>query len=147
MAYGKEEQQILDADRVTVLLPELKDLKRVKLSGGEVLLCFEECLKIVSFCSEHQIETQINTNAVMEFEDKSGGSIAGRETTGVYQKEHKRRPWNNRFVLEQFLHSISCQDMEYEKLADYHVHAESLDFVNRFLNCGASYERIFIYDW
>lgn len=64
-AYGKDEQQVLDGDRVISLIRDLKDLKRVKLSGGEVLLYFEECLKIVSYCSEHQIETQINTNGTL----------------------------------------------------------------------------------
>ena len=44
------------------LIKDLPDLKRIKLSGGEVTLLFEDCLQIVKFCTSRGIESQINTN-------------------------------------------------------------------------------------
>ncbi len=62
-AYNRDEKEsILSAGQVIDLIKDLPDLKRIKLSGGEVTLLFEDCLRIVKFCSSRGIESQINTN-------------------------------------------------------------------------------------
>lgn len=64
-AYGKDENTFLDAEQVISLIKELSSLKRVKLSGGEVLLYYDECLRIIEFCSSRGIYTQINSNGTL----------------------------------------------------------------------------------
>src|SRR5262249_49571558 len=38
------------------------NLQRIKLSGGEVLIYFDECLAVVKYCTERGLQSQINTN-------------------------------------------------------------------------------------
>jgi MoaA/NifB/PqqE/SkfB family radical SAM enzyme len=64
-AYDLEERRILSARECIEVLSGLPHLERVKLSGGEVLLRFEECREIVRWCSERGLFTQINTNATL----------------------------------------------------------------------------------
>jgi MoaA/NifB/PqqE/SkfB family radical SAM enzyme len=61
-AYNRENKESLSAEVVIELIKELPDLKRIRLSGGEVTLLFDDCLRIVEFCTSKGIESQINTN-------------------------------------------------------------------------------------
>jgi MoaA/NifB/PqqE/SkfB family radical SAM enzyme len=61
-AYGKEMKDEFSAEDVIEIIRDLKDLKRVKLSGGEVLICFDTCVEIVKYCRQRGIEIQINSN-------------------------------------------------------------------------------------
>jgi MoaA/NifB/PqqE/SkfB family radical SAM enzyme len=61
-AYGKGMKDEFSAGEVIRVIDELPDLKRIKLSGGEVLICFETCVEIVKYCKQRGIEIQINSN-------------------------------------------------------------------------------------
>ena len=61
-AYDLKERKKLTAEDVVDMLGDLPDLQAVKLSGGEVLLDFDVCLRIVQWCSNRGIHSQINTN-------------------------------------------------------------------------------------
>lgn len=65
-AYNREDQKsLLTGRQVIELIQGLPDLKRVRLSGGEVTLFLNECLEVIEFCSSNGIETQVNTNGSM----------------------------------------------------------------------------------
>jgi len=61
-AYNRNDGQSINAKEVIRILGELPDLKRVRLSGGEVTLKFQDCVEIVSYCSSRGIQTQLNSN-------------------------------------------------------------------------------------
>ncbi|MGH8915337.1 MAG: radical SAM protein, partial [Acidimicrobiia bacterium] len=69
-AYDLREKQILSVEQLVATLERLPDLKRVKLSGGEVLLEFDICEGIVRWCSERGIDTQINSNGTLLDEER-----------------------------------------------------------------------------
>ncbi|MEJ8305673.1 radical SAM protein [Saccharibacillus sacchari] len=61
-AYRRNDGSKLSAEEAIRLIRELPTLKRVRLSGGEVTMRFEDCVKIVAYCTENGIATQLNTN-------------------------------------------------------------------------------------
>lgn len=62
-AYQRNDGQSINGKEIIRVLEEIPTLKRVRLSGGEVTLKFEDCLEVVSYCSSRGISTQLNTNA------------------------------------------------------------------------------------
>lgn len=62
-AYERNDGNSISGKEVTRLLEEIGTIRRVRLSGGEVTLKFQDCLEIVNYCSAHGIETQLNSNA------------------------------------------------------------------------------------
>lgn len=50
-AYKRNDGQSINGKEVIRILEELPGLKRVRLSGGEVTLKFQDCVEIVSYCS------------------------------------------------------------------------------------------------
>src|SRR5262245_36645882 len=58
-AYELNDRKFMSADRVIAILEDAPDLERVKLSGGEVLIYFEECRAVVEYCTERGLLTQI----------------------------------------------------------------------------------------
>lgn len=71
-AYNRNDGQSLDAKEVIRILEELPGLKRVRLSGGEVTLKFQDCIEVVSYCTERGLYTQLNTNASLLNEARIG---------------------------------------------------------------------------
>lgn len=69
-AFDLQERRVLSAEDVAATLAGLPDLERVKLSGGEVLMQFDICHDVVRYCTEHGIETQINTNGTLLSEER-----------------------------------------------------------------------------
>ncbi|MFL6164570.1 MAG: radical SAM protein [Jatrophihabitantaceae bacterium] len=69
-AYDLLERKILSVADVARVIDTLPDLERVKLSGGEVLLEFEICEGIISYCTEKGIQTQINSNGTVLTDEK-----------------------------------------------------------------------------
>jgi MoaA/NifB/PqqE/SkfB family radical SAM enzyme len=61
-AYNRNDGQSIKAKEVIRILDELPGLKRVRLSGGEVTLKFDDCVEIVNYCSSRGIQTQLNSN-------------------------------------------------------------------------------------
>ena len=62
-AYNrKDKESRMSADRVIEIISELPHLERIRLSGGEVTLLFDDCLKIVKYCTSRGVDSQINTN-------------------------------------------------------------------------------------
>jgi len=61
-AYNRNDGQSIKAKEVIQILDELPGLKRVRLSGGEVTLKFDDCVEIVNYCSSRGIQTQLNSN-------------------------------------------------------------------------------------
>ncbi|MEK5253791.1 radical SAM protein [Paenibacillus sp. FSL F4-0125] len=61
-AYNRNDGQSIKAKEVIRILEELPGLKRVRLSGGEVTLKFDDCVEIVNYCSSRGIQTQLNSN-------------------------------------------------------------------------------------
>ncbi|MFC3747803.1 radical SAM protein [Paenibacillus sp. GCM10012306] len=61
-AYNRNDGQSIDGKEVIRILEELPGLKRVRLSGGEVTLKFQDCVDIVAYCASRGIQTQLNSN-------------------------------------------------------------------------------------
>ena len=78
-AYNFNDRKFLTAESIFAILDDAPALKRVKLSGGEVLIYFDECVKVVEYCSARGIETQINTNGSLLNREK----IARLEDAGL----------------------------------------------------------------
>ncbi|MGL5087727.1 MAG: radical SAM protein [Clostridium sp.] len=68
--YKNKDSNKLDVEIIKNTISQLDDIKRIKLSGGEVTLYFTECLEIIKFCKEKGIKTQINTNGSLLDENK-----------------------------------------------------------------------------
>jgi len=62
-AYNRDDGQALDSREIIRILEGLPELKRVRLSGGEVTLKFRDCEEVVAYCASRNIATQLNTNA------------------------------------------------------------------------------------
>ncbi len=62
-AYNRNDGQSIKGKEVIRILEDLPNLKRVRLSGGEVTLKFEDCVEIVAYCKSRGILTQLNSNA------------------------------------------------------------------------------------
>lgn len=62
-AYQRDDGQSISGKEIIRILEEIPTLKRVRLSGGEVTLKFQDCLEVVSYCSSKGISTQLNSNA------------------------------------------------------------------------------------
>ncbi len=75
-AYHKNDKAVLTGDQVIEIIRQIPTLKRLKLSGGEVLLYFADCLKIIAYCAEKGIKTQINSN----------GSLLDQEQLGLLRQ-------------------------------------------------------------
>lgn len=71
-AYRRNDGQSIGGAEIIRVLEELPNLKRVRLSGGEVTLKFQDCLDVVSYCSSRGISTQLNTNASLLNEARIG---------------------------------------------------------------------------
>jgi MoaA/NifB/PqqE/SkfB family radical SAM enzyme len=61
-AYNEDRNSFMSASKIIDIISELTALKRIKLSGGEVTLYLDECIKIIEYCKARNIETQLNTN-------------------------------------------------------------------------------------
>ncbi|AJS57281.1 radical SAM protein [Paenibacillus sp. IHBB 10380] len=61
-AYHRNDGQSIDAKEIIRVLEELPKLKRVRLSGGEVTLKFQDCVEVVAYCASRGIQTQLNSN-------------------------------------------------------------------------------------
>lgn len=62
-AYERNDGNSISGEEVVRILKEVGTIRRVRLSGGEVTLKFQDCLKIVEYCAANDIETQLNSNA------------------------------------------------------------------------------------
>ncbi|MDT3426994.1 MoaA/NifB/PqqE/SkfB family radical SAM enzyme [Paenibacillus forsythiae] len=62
-AYNRNDGQSLEGKEIIRILEELPSLKRVRLSGGEVTLKYDDCLEVVAYCASRGIQTQLNSNA------------------------------------------------------------------------------------
>jgi MoaA/NifB/PqqE/SkfB family radical SAM enzyme len=58
-------KSLLPAETIIDKIKDLEHLKRVKLSGGEVTVHLDECIKVIEFCSSRGIKVQINTNGTL----------------------------------------------------------------------------------
>ncbi|MGF7048138.1 MoaA/NifB/PqqE/SkfB family radical SAM enzyme [Paenibacillus sp. DS2015] len=61
-AYQRNDGQSIDAQEIIRVIQEIPTLKRVRLSGGEVTLKFQDCVEVVAYCSARGIQTQLNSN-------------------------------------------------------------------------------------
>ncbi|MNB85485.1 molybdenum cofactor biosynthesis protein A [compost metagenome] len=71
-AYNRNDGQSLTGSEIITILEELPKLKRVRLSGGEVTLKYEDCVEVVSYCASRGISTQLNSNASLLNEERIG---------------------------------------------------------------------------
>ncbi|TDL67719.1 radical SAM protein [Paenibacillus amylolyticus] len=69
-AYNRDDGACIDSQEVIRIISELPRLKRVRLSGGEVTLKYQDCLEIVTYCAAHGIDTQLNSNASLLNEER-----------------------------------------------------------------------------
>lgn len=80
-AYNRNDGQSIKAKEVIRILDELPGLKRVRLSGGEVTLKFNDCVEIVAYCSSRGIQTQLNSNGSLLNADRIGQLVSAGLTT------------------------------------------------------------------
>jgi len=73
--YSLEGDEYISADDCIKIIKNLDYLERVKLSGGEVLIYFDECIKLLNYCRKKGIYTQINTN----------GSLLNKNKTNILE--------------------------------------------------------------
>lgn len=69
-AYQRNDGNSIDARKIIPLLEQLPSLKRVRLSGGEVTLKYEDCVEVVSYCAARGIQTQLNSNGSLLNEER-----------------------------------------------------------------------------
>lgn len=69
-AYKRNDGNSIDAKAVIKILDQLPSLKRVRLSGGEVTLKYEDCAEVVSYCASRGILTQLNSNGSLLNEER-----------------------------------------------------------------------------
>ncbi|WP_438431970.1 radical SAM protein [Gorillibacterium sp. sgz500922] len=69
-AYNRDDGQALDSREIIRILEGLPELKRVRLSGGEVTLKFRDCEEVVAYCASRGISTQLNSNASLLSESR-----------------------------------------------------------------------------
>ncbi|WP_313640786.1 radical SAM protein [Paenibacillus sp.] len=80
-AYNRNDGQNIKAKEVIRILEELPGLKRVRLSGGEVTLKFDDCVEIVNYCSSRGIQTQLNSNGSLLNAERIDQLVAAGLTT------------------------------------------------------------------
>ncbi|MEK5438722.1 MULTISPECIES: radical SAM protein [Paenibacillus] len=80
-AYNRNDGQSIKAKEVIRILEELPGLKRVRLSGGEVTLKFDDCVEIVNYCSSRGIQTQLNSNGSLLNAERIDQLVAAGLTT------------------------------------------------------------------
>ncbi|MDH6370405.1 MoaA/NifB/PqqE/SkfB family radical SAM enzyme [Paenibacillus sp. PastF-3] len=80
-AYNRNDGQSINSKEVIRILEELPDLKRVRLSGGEVTLKFDDCVEIVNYCSSRGIQTQLNSNGSLLNAERIDQLVAAGLTT------------------------------------------------------------------
>ncbi|MDQ0195715.1 radical SAM protein [Paenibacillus wynnii] len=80
-AYQRNDGQSINAKEVIRILGELPNLKRVRLSGGEVTLKFQDCVEIVTYCSSRGIQTQLNSNGSLLNAERIEELVAAGLTT------------------------------------------------------------------
>ena len=80
-AYQRNDGQSIKAAEVIRILEELPHLKRVRLSGGEVTLKFQDCVEIVAYCSSRGIQTQLNSNGSLLNAERIDELVAAGLTT------------------------------------------------------------------
>lgn len=80
-AYNRNDGQSIKAGEVIRILEELPGLKRVRLSGGEVTLKFQDCVEIVTYCSSRGIATQLNSNGSLLNAERIGQLVTAGLTT------------------------------------------------------------------
>ncbi|WP_410511877.1 radical SAM protein [Paenibacillus sp. BR2-3] len=80
-AYNRNDGQSLNASEVIRILGELPHLKRVRLSGGEVTLKFQDCVEIVAYCTSRGIQTQLNSNGSLLNAERIGQLVDAGLTT------------------------------------------------------------------
>lgn len=61
-AYQRNDGQSIRGMDVIKLLEELPHLRRVRLSGGEVTLKYQDVYEVVKYCGSRGIQTQLNSN-------------------------------------------------------------------------------------
>lgn len=80
-AYNRNDGQSINAKEVIRILDELPHLKRVRLSGGEVTLKYQDCVEIVQYCSSRGIQTQLNSNGSLLNAERIEQLVAAGLTT------------------------------------------------------------------
>jgi MoaA/NifB/PqqE/SkfB family radical SAM enzyme len=80
-AYNRNDGQSIKAKEVIRILEELPGLKRVRLSGGEVTLKFDDCVEIVAYCASRGIQTQLNSNGSLLNAERIGQLVSAGLTT------------------------------------------------------------------
>lgn len=80
-AYNRNDGQSIKAKEVIRILDELPGLKRVRLSGGEVTLKFDDCVEIVTYCASRGIQTQLNSNGSLLNAERIGQLVSAGLTT------------------------------------------------------------------
>ncbi|CAH1057018.1 radical SAM protein [Paenibacillus pseudetheri] len=80
-AYNRNDGQSIKAKEVIRILEELPGLKRVRLSGGEVTLKFDDCVEIVNYCPSRGIQTQLNSNGSLLNAERIGQLVKAGLTT------------------------------------------------------------------
>lgn len=69
-AYNRNDGQSLNAKEIIRILEDIPALKRVRLSGGEVTLKFQDCVEVVAYCASRGIQTQLNSNGSLLNEER-----------------------------------------------------------------------------
>jgi len=78
-AYELNDRSLMTSRRAIEILESVDTLQRVKLSGGEVLIYFDECVRLIEYCTERGLQTQVNSNGSLLNAEK----IARLETAGL----------------------------------------------------------------
>ncbi|MNW37105.1 Cyclic pyranopterin monophosphate synthase [compost metagenome] len=80
-AYERNDGNSINAKEIITLLEQLPSLKRVRLSGGEVTLKYDDCLEVVKYCASRGILTQLNFNGSLLNEKRIHQLVQGGLTT------------------------------------------------------------------
>lgn len=87
----KGEGDELSVEEIIKAIEKVKSLERVILSGGEVTLKFEDCIKMAKYCKTNKIEFQINTNGSLLNKQKINELVAAGMYTIHISLNHTTR--------------------------------------------------------
>ncbi|MEO3944096.1 radical SAM protein [Gorillibacterium sp. CAU 1737] len=128
-AYNRDDGQSLDSGEIIRILEGLPELKRVRLSGGEVTLNFKDCEEVVAYCSSRGIATQLNSNASLlsasriERLDK-----AGLTTLHVSYNYTDAAEWSSYYHLPESVHRKIQENLRLAAQTSFDTVVETLLF-------------------
>ncbi|WP_058303442.1 radical SAM protein [Gorillibacterium timonense] len=128
-AYNRDDGQALDSREIIRILEGMPDLKRVRLSGGEVTLKFQDCEEVVAYCASRGIATQLNSNASLLSASRIDRlAKAGLTTLHVSYNYRDASEWSRYYRLPESVHRKILENLRLAAQSSFDTVVETLLF-------------------